>query len=61
MNSQILYRHLYRQTGFLLICIKITNPATDVVTGFSLVAEAGFEPVPKPYIFAYIPPFQAFV
>lgn len=26
-----------------------------------VVAEAGFEPVPKPYIFAYIPPFQAFV
>ena len=41
---QILYRHLYRQTGFLVICKKITNPANALFTGFSLVAEAGFEP-----------------
>ncbi len=41
---QILYRHLYRQTGFLTDCQKITNPANVVFTGFLLVAEAGFEP-----------------
>ena len=39
---------------FLLILL-------NSLTFLFLVAEAGFEPVPKPYIFVYIPPFQTFV